>query len=390
MLRTPRGEIIAAASRKRRDSPKGVAVSQRQSIARVLCLVVLLAVLTTGCGRDWQLPSAVSPHANDLEVAAAELCAPDMGASGFYPLEIGNRWSYKGAGSQTTAPWHGDPLTTRGTWTREAVLVRSEALGGKSFVREERINREQTQDVHAVRWLRQDRRGLYEVGTPPPPRDSVVYPFPYEAHVLSYPIHRGARWTIDEARRITAEVERLELLNTPAGRFPAWRIRIRNGGHLPGEEAFVWYGHAGYLGMTVHVQFEKRDQNGDRITITQDQAEWVQTIDLVRREPHAALIAEAKESLMTVLAGEQVYFQKFLKFATVADTADIRVKLGVDLSQASRRWAFSVSGISFTGFVAKARGRDDTDAEGLVVTLGYQRWQPLVWTVENMRRRPHR
>jgi hypothetical protein len=353
-----------------------------------MCLLVLVPLITTDCGRDRRVPTAVSPPAGDLETAAPNLAARAVGSSGFYPLEIGNWWLYEGTSTETTAPQHGDPLTTRGTWTREAMLVRSEAVGGKSFVREEGIR--DAQVAPTIRWLRQDRTGLYEVGTPPPPRDSVAYPFPYEARLLSYPIHRGAKWTIDEARRITAEVERLELLDTPAGRFPAWRIRVRNGGHLPGEEAFIWYGSAGYLGMTVHVQFEKPDRNGNRISITQDEAEWLAAIHLVPRGPRAALIAEAKESLLAVLAMEQVYFQRHLAFASVADTADIRLKFGVDLSESgisesSLRWAYSVTDLSFTGFVATAQGRHDTEAERLVVTLSYQRWQPLVWTVENAR-----
>ena len=101
----------------------------------------------------------------------------------------------------------------------------------------------------------------------------------------------------------------------------------------------------------------------------------------------AAVIAEAKETLLAVLSGEQVYYQKFVTFTDAADIADIRVKLGLDLSDASARWAVSVSGASLTGFVAKAEGRDDTKAEGLVVALSYQRGQPLVWTVEKTRGR---
>jgi len=107
----------------------------------------------------------------------------------------------------------------------------------------------------------------------------------------------------------------------------------------------------------------------------------------VRRMSRRELIAEAKQALLAVLSSEQVYFQREVTFTDAADIADIRVKLGADLSEASPRWAFSVSGASLTGFVAKAEGRDDTKAKGLVVTLSYQRGQPLVWKVEKTRRR---
>jgi hypothetical protein len=95
------------------------------------------------------------------------------------------------------------------------------------------------------------------------------------------------------------------------------------------------------------------------------------------------LIAEAKEALGAVLTGEQVYYQKFGTFTDAADATDLRVEIGVDLSESSRRWAFAVSAASVTGFVATARGRDDTQAEGIVVTLSYVRGQPPMWTVRH-------
>jgi hypothetical protein len=89
-----------------------------------------------------------------------------------------------------------------------------------------------------------------------------------------------------------------------------------------------------------------------------------------------------------VLTGEQAYYQRWATFADAADITDLRMKRGVDLDDASSRWTFSVSGASATGFLAKAQGRDATDAEGITVTLSYQRGQPPVWTLQ--RRRPCR
>ncbi len=101
-----------------------------------------------------------------------------------------------------------------------------------------------------------------------------------------------------------------------------------------------------------------------------------------------AVIAEAKEGLGAVLSGEQIYFQEWATFTDVPDTADFRVTLGVHLGDLLHRWDFSVSGASVTGFIAKAQGRDDTDAEGFTVTLSYERGQPPAWTVQ--RRKPCR
>lgn len=95
-----------------------------------------------------------------------------------------------------------------------------------------------------------------------------------------------------------------------------------------------------------------------------------------------ALIAEAKGALGAVVTGEQVYLQKTGgAYKDVPDTSDFRVALGVDLGEALPWWVFSVSGASDTGFVAMARGREDTDAEGITVTLTYRRGQPIEWTV---------
>lgn len=104
--------------------------------------------------------------------------------------------------------------------------------------------------------------------------------------------------------------------------------------------------------------------------------------------PPRAVIAEAKEGLGAVLTGEQVYLQKWMTFTDVPDTADFRDVLGVYLGDLLRRWDFSVSGASATGFLAKAQGRCGTDAAGITVTLSYQRGQPIVWSVQ--RRRPCR
>lgn len=104
-----------------------------------------------------------------------------------------------------------------------------------------------------------------------------------------------------------------------------------------------------------------------------------------RHLPPRVVIAEAKEGLGAVLTGEQVYLQRWGTFIDVPDTADFRVALGVYLGGLLQRWDFSVGGASVTGFVAKAQGRDDTVAEGITVTLIYQRGQPLVWTVQRRR-----
>lgn len=97
------------------------------------------------------------------------------------------------------------------------------------------------------------------------------------------------------------------------------------------------------------------------------------------KQPPTALTAEVREALKGVFTGEQVYFQRNSTFIDVPSNADFVVTLGVNLGDLVRRWNFSVSGASQAGFVASARGRDDSEAAGITVTLTHHRGQPIVW-----------
>src|SRR5688572_16888563 len=48
-----------------------------------------------------------------------------------------------------------------------------------------------------------------------------------------------------------------------------------------------------------------------------------------RHWPRRRVIAEARQALEAVFSGEQIYYQKFGTFTDAADTADLRVKMGV-------------------------------------------------------------
>ena len=122
------------------------------------------------------------------------------------------------------------------------------------------------------------------------------------------------------------------------------------------------------------------------LLVVEDLTEWADEIQLI---PHsrAAVIAEAREALRAVLSAEQVYFQTSNQtYLDFADTAEAREKLGLELSGPGVRWLFSVTDASMTGFVTHALGRDDTLAQGILVTMRYVRGEPPAWTVEHLRR----
>jgi len=246
--------------------------------------VVLLAAF--GCSRVDRLPTAATTE-RSATVTHVQLnrSAPNLGAYGlanFYPMAVGNRWRYAGENSKTIISAGGRD-SKHGAWTREAVLTGTETINGREYLREEDALDDRSAPtggvVHTVRWLREDRSGLYEVGVEPPRA-----PLFTETRLLAYPLHTGATWVTTEYPHTTASVEGMEVLSTSAGRFPVWRIRVRYGGHLPQEKAFVWYGRAGYLGMKTHLDVGKQDTTG-HIEIIEDQAESLTSLELTTPAP---------------------------------------------------------------------------------------------------------
>lgn len=234
---------------------------------RATSLCVLVLALVAGCSREKPLPTAVSTRsANAPPLISALTGSNELG--NFYPLDIGNRWEYAGF----THSKHGD-VEKGGRWTKETTLARAVVRNGRAYVEEQITITDDQQQVHGLRWLRQDRSGLFEAGVPPP-----TAPLDYETMILAYPLHRGATWVVGELPGVTATVEGSEVLDTPAGRFPSWRIRLRYAGRLPSEEVYVWYGRAGYLGMKRHDQYERLGSDGNPIRVTVDEAEWLEAI----------------------------------------------------------------------------------------------------------------
>lgn len=92
-------------------------------------------------------------------------------------------------------------------------------------------------------------------------RFSAVFPFPVRSEaekLLQYPLHTGARWRLrnDPDLVIEALVEGHEVLELPAGRFPAWRVRILWQIDNPPMDVRVWYGTSGRLRVHYHDEFE--------------------------------------------------------------------------------------------------------------------------------------
>ena len=72
---------------------------------------------------------------------------------------------------------------------------------------------------------------------------------------LRYPPHPGSAWDIRPDFPWPARVDRIEILDTPAGRMPAYRIETDPFGSTVGDGEWVrlWYGRSGYMGYSIHL-----------------------------------------------------------------------------------------------------------------------------------------
>jgi hypothetical protein len=80
---------------------------------------------------------------------------------------------------------------------------------------------------------------------------------------LVYPLHPGRSWEIRPDPLFSSVVEGVEYLNLPAGRFPAYRIRIDSEFIGPGDVVYLWMGRSGQLAVRYHFESEVRDALGN-------------------------------------------------------------------------------------------------------------------------------
>lgn len=82
---------------------------------------------------------------------------------------------------------------------------------------------------------------------------------------LRYSLHPQAEWVIRSEPFFASTVEAAEVLDLPAGRFPAWRIRLDNEFLGPDDVAHVWFGRSGQLALRFHLVGIATDVDGNEI-----------------------------------------------------------------------------------------------------------------------------
>ena len=302
--------------------------------AAVPLAIAIFALAAAGCGKA---PAPIAPASEPtpaLSIGAGSAgteAQVESSASGnsFYPLQIGNEWSYDHALSIVTIPIGGPPdpvILQTDRRTRDIVCV--ENLGGNDYF----VERTYYPSPPEFTWvrLREDRDGLFEADIPttqPPgcsapagrprfdggavaPRSdeevwtAIAARVPAFARAayreawdgiearasairralgtgparprteavgageitrLEYPLHPGASWVIRADPRFESTVERAEALDLAVGHVPAWRIRIDIDGLGARDRVHVWYSRSGFLKSDVHLEAEATDTSGNPI-----------------------------------------------------------------------------------------------------------------------------
>lgn len=289
----------------------------------------LLAVYLTGCCKSPPLEPLTNGGVAASASKAAVAGASGYGAGSFYPLAIGNRWAYQGGGMARVLPGDGGPPVEdfNYAFTETRQLIGTTHHEGTEYVVEEQVHHSVPESYFGpTTWwsrIRQDRLGLFVLDTllqAPPIIDGVgvaathgsrvshpyridpavwlrnglddaslerfadrvemlreavrgiirrsagpAAPTGLELRFLVYPLHPGTSWSTRPDFPWPAWVDGVENLDTPAGKFPAYRIRLNPFGTAlqDGEWIYLWYSRQGYLGYSIHTFALATGPNGE-------------------------------------------------------------------------------------------------------------------------------
>ncbi len=104
-------------------------------------------------------------------------------------------------------------------------------------------------------------------------------PDPDELSMLRYPLYRGARWIVRGSPKFARMVLGREGLQTPAGRFAAWKLRGTSELYGPNDRVHFWYASAGLIRIHLHSEAAALDAGGN--VVGQVVGEWDQALTQV-------------------------------------------------------------------------------------------------------------
>jgi len=219
---------------------------------RSLALSFLLVI--PSCSRQ-------SPLATQPEVAAmradAGFVRSQLGREpgDFYPLAVGNQWTYE---FKVIYEFPGPDGSVVERWEenleqRYSIDCSFQAGGHEWFI--QRI--QHPGGTNVLRALYQDRNGLHgleELSRTNDPCGSGSVSGRLSVEELQYPLTRGSTWVVRQYPNVlptVVTVEAHEVIETPAGRFPAVRLRVEEPDPEAGETHFAWYGREGLLAIEI-------------------------------------------------------------------------------------------------------------------------------------------
>jgi hypothetical protein len=238
-------------------------------------LFVLVIGATAGCGDDATRPASGGGQ-----------------TSPFYPLELGNAWSYEDTfvvhffNADSGALLDADTAVA----ISEVRLDTTESIGGITYVTESTVFRGGTAADTTWRRLRQDSEGLFRayISTRVPPGDVQTSDPPLELVRLRYPVAIGAEWTVFSGPpTVRATVESLDTLTIAGGSCAAYRIRIDASDQRPDDWQRVWDGRCGRVRSIRHTEFIAIDPGADeRVRIVTEETKMLTNASLAKPVTH--------------------------------------------------------------------------------------------------------
>jgi hypothetical protein len=320
-------------------APRSFVPALGTSLSRTRSWIWLVILSLAGCSG----PDPVGPLRQAVGSKSSAAEANGFGSGSFYPLAIGNAWSYLGVGSirYITNGTPGDPLEVY-AFTETRRLIGYTRHDETTYVIEEQIHHEVPEGHYgpSTFWsrMRQNAAGLFFLDTlltsPPgvengnaelapgpsvsvdlasvpsgvrtnpalvrlahrlelmrkavrvPGRMDANNPTGVELTELLYPLKVGQNWSIRPDIPWPARVAGVEVLDTPAGRITSYRIDLDPFGTTIHEGEWVreWWSRRGWLGYSLHFLEEETDTDGQptgRI-FTADESMIVESLNISR------------------------------------------------------------------------------------------------------------
>ncbi len=306
-----------------------------------LC-ATFLSLMSAGCGGHMDLSTRPSVAREQTLASTQSAAAGAVSQPGFFPLTIGNRWTYQLESVAQLVPNEGEaPPPQRFQSMVYRSIGQPVEINGREYLAQTEAEGPGGGVPGNVILMRQNATGLYEwaafraaadrnaspalritvpagrspaehaayeraarrleermavldvaAGRSTSPLTGIQPPGvqPGELTRLQYPLQAKARWPISVGPpfQLNAEVIGAENLVLPPGTLRGYRIRLEGEFLGTTTSVYLWYGPSGFLQLVAHAEVDAVDQTGAVIgRYIVDQREWLTEITLASSSPIA-------------------------------------------------------------------------------------------------------